>query len=115
MIKVLAKELIDKPGRSRKLLFAIVTRAISDYALMQQYRSAHLEYLHQLDASGYLLGAGPTLDNEASFYEGDGLIILKVESIESARKIAKADPFHINRVREYDLKPWLLSEGVMAE
>lgn len=110
-IRVPAQELLNKPGRPRQLLYVIVTGAISDYALMQQYRPAHLEYLHQLDASGCLFGAGPTLDGQASFYEGDGLIILTAESVESAREIAEADPFHRNKVRAYEIRPWLLSEG----
>lgn len=112
-IKIPAGELLKKPGRPRQLLYAIVTRAISDYAVMQRYRPAHLEYLHQLDVSGCLLGAGPTLNGQASYYEGDGLIIVTVESIESARNIAEADPFHRNKVREYEIKPWLLSEGAV--
>lgn len=113
-IKIPAEELLNKPGRPRQLLYVIVTGAISDYALMQQHRHAHLEYLHQLDASDCLFGAGPTLDGQASFYEGDGLIILMVNSIETAREIAEADPFHRNQIRAYDIKPWLLSEGKVA-
>lgn len=81
---------------------------------MQEMRAAHLEYLHQLDESGCLVGAGPTLDGRAEFYEGDGIIIVKAESAEAAAEIADADPFYQYSIRKYHIKPWLLSEGALT-
>lgn len=115
MIKIPASTLINKPDRARKQLYAIVTRAVSDYQAMKDHRPAHLDYLNRLDSNGILVGAGPTLNHDGTFYEGDGLIIVRAGSLAEASDIAGEDPFHLNNVREYVLYPWLLSEGNMME
>lgn len=114
MIEIPASTLINKPGRPRKQLYAIFTKAVSDYERMQEYRPAHLDYLHNLDANGYLVGAGPVLNQDATLYEGGGLIIISANSLSRALEIAAADPFHQHQVREYLVHPWLLSEGQMV-
>lgn len=115
MIKIPANSLINKPGRARKQLYVIVTRAVSDYQAIEDNRPAHLDYLNGLDSNGVLVGAGPTLNHDGTFYEGDGLIIVRATSLAEASGIASEDPFHLNNVREYTLYPWLLSEGEMME
>lgn len=114
MIKINASALINKPGRPRELLYILMTTAISDYERMQEYRADHLEYLHDLGSKGQLIGAGPLLTRDAELYEGDGLIIIRADSLSKALQIAERDPFHQQNVREYTLKPWLLSEGEMV-
>lgn len=114
MIKIPASSLINKPGRPREQLYVVITTAIADHERMQKYRSQHLEYLHDLESKGLLVGAGPLLTRDAALYEGDGLIIIRADSLSSALDIAERDPFHQFEVREYYLKPWLLSEGEMA-
>lgn len=114
MIEIPASTLINKPGRPRKQLYAIFTKAVSDYERMQEYRPAHLDYLHNLDDKGDLVGAGPILNHDASLYEGGGLIIITASSLSQALEMAAGDPFHQYGVREYVVHPWLLSEGQMV-
>lgn len=111
MIAISASSLINKPARPRRQLYVISTKAIADYQRMQKYRPVHLEYLHNLDTAGHLLGAGPLLSLDATLYEGDGLIIISAESLSQAQEIAAQDPFHQHKVREFVVQPWLLSEG----
>lgn len=40
-----------------------------------------------------------------------GLIIIRANSPEEARKIADADPQHIHKARTYKLYTWMLNEG----
>jgi uncharacterized protein len=114
MIKIPASSLINKPGRSREQLYVIMTTAVSDHERMQKYRADHLDYLHDLDSKGLLVGAGPLLSQDAALYEGDGLIIIRADSLPEALGIAESDPFHQHNVRDHTLKPWLLSEGDMV-
>jgi uncharacterized protein len=112
MIDIPAARLINKPGRSRSLWFVVTTWAIADDKRLQYYRQEHLEYLHSLHSDGCLLGAGPTLNENADRYRGDGMIILKAESLAKAVALADQDPYHREGVRKYRIIPWLLSEGL---
>lgn len=105
--------LTDKPGRPRACLYIINARAVVDRATMASLRNRHIRYLHELDQSGRLVGAGPALSKDGAYYDGHGFIILRADSIAHATVLADADPFHEHGMRKYTITPWLLSEGIL--
>lgn len=58
----------------------------------------HVEHLKRLDKNGQLVLCGPFKD-----YEG-GIIILKAESMETAKMIANSDPFITEGFSTYELR-----------
>jgi len=63
----------------------------------------HVEHLKKLDNNDQLVLCGPFID-----YNG-GMIIIKAESIEDAKKIAESDPFITDGFSTYELRTLELS------
>lgn len=82
---------------------------------MNSRREEHIAYLHELDRSGRLAGAGPLLSEDEAFYDGHGLIILRADSAMHATDLANADPFHAHGLRSFTVTAWLLSEGILHD
>lgn len=115
MIRKPPRDLFAKKDRTRLTLYVIHTRPGDHFSTDAEYRKAHLNYLFELDQAGLLVGAGPLLDRDGDYYEGEGLIVLRADDAAHAGAIADQDPFHRNAVRRYTLQPWLLSEGIAFE
>src|SRR6056300_467236 len=73
----------------------------------------HLEYQVSLERAGTMFGAGPIYDEGQEIPSG-GMIIVRAENYDEARKIADADPFHSSKLRRYTIEKWLLNEGSMT-
>ena len=63
----------------------------------------HIAHVKNLDDQGKLVLAGPFED-----YAG-GLVIVRAESLEAAKKIAESDPFVIEGVRTFEVRTWQLA------
>ena len=63
----------------------------------------HVTFLRELDKKGMLVMAGPFADGNG------GMIILAVNSLDAATKIALSDPFVESGHRSFAVREWLLS------
>lgn len=70
-----------------------------DEALIRE----HVAFLRGLEREGRLVDAGPFEDGQG------GMIILRAESLEAARRIAAADPFISSGYETCEVRTWLLS------
>jgi hypothetical protein len=113
MKQVPASAIIEKSQKTSlaKLLYVITSTAIKDLESVNQFLPIHLEYLHSLETKGILFGAGPLFSEDGESFAGNGMVIVRAESVTAAKAIADADPLHQNQVREYQIQPWLLNEG----
>ena len=57
-----------------------------------------------------MFAAGP-LANDSGGWGGDGMIIIRAESLEAATKIAESDPMHSSSAGKFSIRPWLMNEG----
>ncbi len=71
----------------------------------QALRALHHEFIHDLDAKGLLVGAGPFLDDTGNRF-GTGMIIFRAATRSEAERIANAEPFIAHGVRRLKLVPW---------
>ena len=93
-----------------KTFFAILTEAAPD-TTPEQLRAtlpAHLDHQVALEKQGVLFAAGP-LDAEDGSRRG--LIVIRANSFEDARRIADTDPFHAQGLRTYTVEQWTVNEG----
>ncbi len=93
-----------------KTFFAILTEAAPD-TTPEQLRAtlpAHLDHQVALEKQGVLFAAGP-LDAEDGSRRG--LIVIRANSFEDARRIADTDPFHAKGLRNYTVERWTVNEG----
>lgn len=115
MKQVPASTIISKSQKTSlaKLLYVITSTAIKDLESVNQFLPTHLEYLNSLETKGILFGAGPLFSEDGESFAGNGMIIVRAESVNEAKAIAEQDPLHQNQVREYQIQPWLLNEGAI--
>ena len=93
-----------------KTFFAILTEAAPGTTREQLGATlpAHLDHQVRLEQEGILFAAGP-LDAEDGSRRG--LIVIRAESFEEARRIADTDPFHAQGLRTYTVERWTVNEG----
>ena len=110
-------QVVDQPVQSpipvfAKFYYVILTTATGDGSEARKYLNDHLLYQADLEKRGITFGAGPLTQ-----VDGDGrvgLIIIRADSPEEARKIADSDPEHIHKARTYKLYRWMLNEGEIS-
>ncbi len=73
---------------------------------LNQHLNDHLRYMGSLKARGVLPISGPFFTQEGK-NTGNGFYVLRVDSIEEARRITAEDPLHKAGVRTPTVEPWL--------
>jgi uncharacterized protein YciI len=95
----------------RKKFHVILTRAQGAAPeAIAQHLPAHLEYMIALEKQGVLFASGPFTEADGT-QRGNGMSIVRAESVEAARKLAEADPFFVARLRTYEVREWTVMEG----
>lgn len=93
-------------GMLRKKLYVVLSHG-REGANIAAVVPAHLKYMIDLEKQGVLFASGP-FDGGKS---GDGLTILRTESLEETRAIVARDPFVTAGLRSYEIREWTLMEG----
>jgi uncharacterized protein YciI len=71
----------------------------------EQLTEKHHEFIHELEANGILVGAGPFLDDAGNRF-GTGMIIFRAATRAEAEKIANSEPYIAHGTRRLKLVPW---------
>jgi uncharacterized protein YciI len=71
----------------------------------EELTERHHAFIHELDAKGMLVGAGPFLDDSGNRF-GTGMIIFRAATRSEAERIANQEPYIANGVRRLKLVPW---------
>lgn len=68
--------------------------------LNQEFRTAHLEYLKELEQQGKIFAKGPFTGGTG------GMVIYLADSFKEAQELAGQDPYVIQGVRRLELHEW---------
>ncbi|MCG6658939.1 hypothetical protein HOP52_14355 [Halomonas campisalis] len=113
--EVITKEFLygicKEKGFLAKSLFVVATRPSGDMATVMDNIEEHLKYQVALEKRGILFAAGPTFSRDGTCWEGEGMVVIRADSLEEAHRIAAEDPMHKSGAREFEIRPWLLNEG----
>jgi uncharacterized protein YciI len=71
----------------------------------EELTARHHDFIHELEAKGVLVGAGPFLDDTGNRF-GTGMIIFRAATRREAETIANAEPYIAHGVRRLKLLPW---------
>lgn len=71
----------------------------------EELAARHHDFIHDLEAKGLLVGAGPFLDDTGNRF-GTGMIIFRAATRAEAQAIADAEPYIAHGVRRLKLVPW---------
>lgn len=108
---------IDKvtaKGLLAKRLYVIQTKPTNGLQPVLDNLQEHLAFQLELERKGIMFAAGPFADDDESHWEGEGMVIIRAESLDEANCIADEDPMHLSGARTYRVRPWLLNEGSLT-
>lgn len=104
-------ELCRNKGFLAKQLYAINTQSAGDLDKVMAHVEEHLAFQVELEHQGIMFAAGPVFADNGSTWLGEGLVIIRSESLIDAERIAASDPMHRSGARTYQVRPWLVNEG----
>ena len=85
------------PERRRELLglrLWVIETIPKDREVIQATMEAHIRYQLMLEREGIMFAAGPIYEAEAIKPDGNGLIVIRAETLSDARSVADNDPMH---------------------
>lgn len=98
-------------GMLQKQLYVVFTTPTNGLGPVMENIEEHLKFQVELEQWGIMLGAGPFWADDEHTWNGEGMVIIRADSLEHARQIAETDPMHSSGARDFKVKPWLLNEG----
>ncbi len=98
-------------GLLAKKLYVIFTSPVNGLNPIMEVLDEHLAYQNKIQDEGIMFGAGPFSDDTEQKWNGEGMVIVRAESMAAAKEIADNDPMHKSGARSYRIRPWLLNEG----
>jgi uncharacterized protein YciI len=98
-------------GLAAREYFVVFTKPAAGREAVQKHLGVHLAYQRELEKRGIIVAAGPLSDEAGEEWTGRGMIVLRAKTLQEARAIADADPMHRDKVRTYEILPWLMNEG----
>jgi uncharacterized protein YciI len=94
-----------------KELYVVFTTPTNGMGPVMENLESHLQFQIALEKSGVMFGAGPFFAENESDWNGEGMVIIRANSLSHAQDIAAKDPMHISGARSFKVRPWLLNEG----
>ena len=101
-------------GCLQKQMYVYFTKPANGLGPVMENLEDHLKFQVELEQKGIMFGAGPFWTDDEERWEGEGMIIIRADSIAEARKIAESDPMHASGARTFTIRPWLLNEGMVT-
>lgn len=98
----------------RKELYVVFTTPTNGLGPVMQHLDEHLQFQIGLEKKGIMFGAGPFFAENESDWNGEGMVIIRAESLKAAQEIAAQDPMHQCGARSFKVRPWLLNEGTIT-
>ena len=94
-----------------KDLYVIFTIPTNGMGPVMENLDEHLKFQVSLEKKGIMFGAGPFWEENEIDWNGEGMVIIRANSINHANEIANSDPMHSSGARSFIVRPWLLNEG----
>ena len=94
-----------------KDLYVIFTKPSNGMGPVMENLDEHLTFQVSLEKKGIMFGAGPFWEENEIDWNGEGMVIIRANSINHAKEIANSDPMHSSGARSFIVRPWLLNEG----
>ena len=101
-------------GCLQKQMYVYFTKPANGLGPVMENLEEHLKFQVEIEQKGIMFGAGPFWTDDEQRWEGEGMIIIRAESLAEARKIAESDPMHASGARTFTIRPWLMNEGMVT-
>lgn len=113
---VSAPEIMDlskRQGFLAKQLYVIFTKPANGIKPVMDNLKEHLAFQIELEKEGTMFAAGPNWTDDEKSWEGDGMVVVRAQSLAEAEQIAARDPMHKSGARKFTVRPWFVNEGTI--
>jgi hypothetical protein len=101
-------------GYLAKQLYVVFTIPVNGIGPVMENLARHLEFQEKLEREGIMFAAGPHWTDDEQRWDGDGMVVIRADSLAEARAIAAEDPMHTSGARSCRVRPWLVNEGTLT-
>lgn len=101
-------------GMLCKNLYAVFTKPTNGLGPVMANVEPHLKFQVELEKKGIMFGAGPFFADNEQDWNGEGMVIIRADSLAHAKEIAGSDPMHKSGARSFTVRPWLMNEGTIT-
>ena len=110
--RVTKQDIVEKtPEMLHKQLYVIHTKPTNGLGPVMDNIGPHLEFQVRMEQEGISFAAGPLWADDEETWEGEGMVVIRADSLAHACEIADSDPMHASGARSYTVRPWLVNEG----
>jgi len=110
--KITKHDILEKtPQMLQKQLYVVHTTPTNGLGPVMENIGAHLDFQVKIEQDGVMFAAGPFWADDEETWEGEGMVVLRADSLAHAREIAASDPMHASGARSFTVRPWLINEG----
>ena len=106
--------LLASKGMLQKLLYVVFTKPVKGIGPVMENIEDHLRFQVELEKRGIMFDAGPFFADNEIDWQGEGMVIIRAESLAEAKDIAASDPMHKTGARSFEVRPWFLNEGTLT-
>ena len=102
-------------GMLQKDLYVVFTTPTeAGMGPVMEHLKEHLDFQVKLERDGIMFGAGPFWEDDEHTWNGEGMVIIRADSLAHAKELAASDPMHSSGARTFKVRPWLLNEGTVT-
>lgn len=101
-------------GFLAKQLYVVFTTPSNGMGPVMEKIQEHLAFQKSLEEQGIMFAAGPHWSDDETSWEGDGMVVIRANSLAEARAIAAKDPMHASGARKFTVRPWFVNEGTIT-
>ncbi len=110
--KVTKQDIMSKTGQMlQKHLYVVHTKPTNGLGPVMENLKEHLDFQIRIEQEGIMFAAGPLWADNEQDWEGEGMVVIRADSLDHAREIADSDPMHASGARSFTVRPWMVNEG----
>ena len=88
-----------------KDLYVVFTKPENGMKEVMENLEEHLKFQVSLEKNGVMFGAGPFWEDNEIDWNGEGMVIIRANSLDHAKQIAASDPMHQSGARNFTVRP----------
>lgn len=110
--KITKHDIMEKTSQMlQKHLYVVHTKPTGGLGPVMENLKEHLDFQIQIEQEGIMFAAGPLWADNEEDWEGEGMVLIRANSLAHAREIAESDPMHASGARSFTVRPWMINEG----
>jgi uncharacterized protein YciI len=98
-------------GMLQLQLYVVFSTPANGVGPVMKNLEAHLAHQCKIEAEGIMFAAGPHWTDDEEYWNGEGMFVIRADSLAHARELAASDPMHLCGARTFKVRPWLINEG----